>query len=303
MKNLLTEGEKAALLDQFHSLASVSEKLAFWTKKLPINFIQYWELGTEQSDLFTELRDFDISDQQESEVFAKWVLKNYYDLSKSHRKYELLLSYDLLTSNFQKKLDDEVNKLDFIRNELRDLSGSFKQSYSKTNRFGGGHQINNYKYNADFVAFEAYKDFQLAPNYKTVIPSLFTILRTENGFTLGRYWEYLKGLEKDYQSSSEVKEATLDQKLLLLHYLDALPKIRKSENATKTSLFLEKLLGNNAERIRQRFSSINDLFTPSEKAKRKKLREELELVEEMFKELGSETIAKKVRIDIKKLSQ
>ena len=103
---------------------------------------------------------------------------------------------------------------------------------------------------------------------------------------------------------NKVKQATLDQKLLLLHYLGALKEVMKAENATKQGLFLEKLIGNDNDKIRQRFSSINDLIsTPKESAKRRKLKEELTEIQKIFQELGLQNVVKKIQADLRKISQ
>lgn len=105
------------------------------------------------------------------------------------------------------------------------------------------------------------------------------------------------------EANKPKREVTLDHRLLMLHYLGALDKIRKADNATKQGAFLEYLIQNDGEKIRQRFSSIHNLFPPVEKTRKKKLKEDLLQVQDFFKELGLRTIVKNIQADLRKLDQ
>jgi hypothetical protein len=305
MQKILSEEETTALINEFTRLVTLKEKLSFWTNKLPVNYIQYSQLDYEGTDLLNELLPFRFEISVDERVeFSKWVINSYHDLSGSSKKYEELLVIELLQRSFQNRLDNEVDKLSFIRKELLDIKSSFKRAVSAlpAKFMSYGSPYYNFKYDADFETFEAFKEFHVVPDYMTVFPLVSNILNIENGYTLGRYWKYLVELEVAALNQGQLPQATLDEKILILHYLGAFDKIQKSDNATKKGIFLEKLIGNDAERIRQRFSSINDLFSPKEVVKRRKLREELEQVKNMFKELGLENIVKTIQADIRKLS-
>jgi hypothetical protein len=304
MNPVLDIEAKCSLLIEFKELNTLKAKLDFWNKRLPVNFVKYNELDDDVSDLFNVLREFNIEvKEEEREEFAKWVLDNYHSLSKASNKLERLLVFELLVKSFNVKLEEQENKIELISEELWDLKSSFKQRSGRSRggifQLGGESEIRNIKYNANFESFEAFKELGIKPNYKNIHPSIFTILQIENGYTLGRYWKYLEDLKEQYSKNEKVELLTIDQRLLILHYLGALKTIQKQENATKKGTFLNKLFGTNEDKFRQRFSSINELVEIKPNTKNSALRKNLEKVKELFEELGLETLAKKVTDDLR----
>lgn len=306
---ILNEEIKSKRLAEFQELKTLDEKLKFWSTRLPVNFIAYHELGTEGHELYNNLHAFyiDIKDRDRKE-FAKWVLNNYHDLSKKRNPYERLLDFDLLRKSFEKKLEDSEDKLETVRKELAFIRKDIKRPVPSGGRgilsqsFAAVMHFN--KFNADYYSFEDYKEQSLAPDYQEVSADIYSILRVENGYTAGRYWKYLKELDEKLSQQNKVKEFTLDQKLLILHYLGGLKQIMEMKNSTKQADFLQRLISDDAEKTRQRFSTINDLIgTPKEGAKRRKLIEEITDLQKMFKELGLQNIVKKIQADLRKLSQ
>jgi hypothetical protein len=292
------------LLLEFKKITTLEEKILFWNIRLPVNYVQYHEMGLERNDLFNELREFTFEIKEgDREEYAKWLLNNYHELSKNPKKYEILLVFELLTQSFENKIEGKANKSELIKNELWELKSSFKEGIASSQSLFGqlsrGSGINNTKYNANFESFEAYKELGIKPNYQNIYPTTFTIVEIENGYTLGRYWKYLEALKEEYSKNEKVEILTIDQKLLILNYLGALKAIQKQENATKKGTFLNKLFGTNEDKFRQRFSSINELLEIKPNTKNSALKKNLEKVKELFEELGLETMVKKVTNDLR----
>jgi hypothetical protein len=303
---IINEEQKERLLNKFELLKTLDEKLNFWNEHLPFNYIRYFELGSsDESHKKYGCFEFSI-DKKDWDKFGKWVVSNYHKLSDEPKKYKTLLVFELMVREFENEFNETSDKLQHVKKELFRIKTSFKQTASRhrSSLFGNEVSITNTLYDVDFTSFEAYKDLELKPDYSDVYPFVYSVLNKENGYTLGRYWKYLEELEKRLSQQPKVKEFTLDQKLLILHYLGSLKQIMEIKTATKQAKFLQKLISDDAEKTRQRFSTINDLVgTPKEGAKRRKLIEEITDLQKMFKELGLQNIVKKIQADLRKLSQ
>lgn len=307
MKNPLEQDILLSRLEEFNSLETICEKLDYWCRFLPVNYIQY--SVEEGQDKYPHLNEFriNLTSPNEREEFALWIIKNYSKYQDENSRFRQLdfeglkaqIELDVKTSP---EIKDKKRK---VQLELKKVDNSFKpMSGILPNRINLPTTFINFEFNADHGAFTEYLEYGIEPDFsKTFDLSTRNIIQVWNGYTLAKYREYLsEKLETlNEQPSVEMKDISLDQRLLLLRYLGALELVMEANNNTKQGKLLGQLMRTDPESIRQRFSSINDLIAPKDKVKRRKLVSDMEEIQHLFEELGLEKIVKKVKADLRKL--
>jgi len=296
-------------LEAFNSLDGIESQLNYWCKHLPVNYIDFSLSDDMQAD-YPELTNFriHISNAEERQSFCFWIQQNFLHYSLHPNKEKMYLDLGALKARLELELksqEETGERKKSIQTALKKIDASFKEVPSFLNHDRAlPTGLFSFEYNADHKTFRDYVDYEIEPDFKGILDlSTQHILRVSNGFTLAQYRLYLtQRLEEiNKQPTKEAKEISLDHRLLVLRYLGALSEVMEAGNNTKQGKFLSYLIRNDFDSIRQRFSSINDLFEPKEKTKKKKLLADLEEVNALFEELGLEKIAKKVRTDIRKL--
>lgn len=265
--------------EEFKQLDSVEDQLHFWNDRLPVNYIQYHELGNNSDgpDYFTDLGAFrdEILKGDWLEI-NQWILKNYLRLTNKAKKETVLLDYSEMVDAFNFKLSkikSESDRLDIIKEEAWNIINSFQpempvERESALSRFAMRGYRNN-RFHAEYKIFIKYVSTKgLMPDYSKVSPSPYYTIKVANAVTLGKYVLYLNGLEKELEQSehaesigAEKKGGKRDAKLtearlvLIAHHLgmlDALHYLSIPEKVKGEVLGdLLSIGGENAEKYRR----------------------------------------------------
>lgn len=304
---MLTGKTDEQILEELNKQPSAIAKAEYWNSHLGLDYLEHSGSDFHGERIIAKFR-FRVH-SEEREEFCLWLLQKLKEKKEGFFVDELL-ELSVLIESFEEKLSASQEPKVIIQRELRGIDEYFKPTKvvgvgpilsKKANVHTAYNGVN---YRADFATYQAYKEYRLEIDWQEVEPRPFSVLLAANGYTLAKYREYLlQQLEELNNPQSKSSNISFDQRLLLLHYLGALDKVRQAENASKIALFLSQLIRTDRETIRQRFSSILDLFEPKEKAKREKLKKDLQEVAKAFEELGLKSIVKKVQADLRKLGQ
>ena len=221
MKTTLSSSQLKSKHNQFKKLNSLTEKLSFWEKDLGINYIDYLE-NFEQLQDYNQFQILDSSDKNHKDKplwseLNQWILDNY--TTDKSQKY---LSLNSLKKTITDRLKTTHTKLEIINRELKKINDSFMHINSN---FSGGFALGsmrlNVEYNADFVSYHDYLDYNISPDYSSFIPGV-QLIRYANGKTLAQYKIYLISLQKKYSTKSvtdnEGKALSSKQIGLLINY-------------------------------------------------------------------------------------
>jgi len=279
----------------FKALSSFEERIEFWDTNIPMPYIEFLQKFNETP----EYQPFDVidrwgDDRSDWHKINQWIIDNYVPLSDDPALQFLNLAD--LKINLDGKLAKADNKLEVLYKELKEIESSFRRvGLPGTSNFT---VMMNFKFNCDFDAYNDFLNYQILPDYSSIRPGLH-IIKKENGKIFAEYKNHLASLIKKLnigktEKASEIAENVLTnrQVALLFHYSGILDNIKLDDTTKKANLF--------SALLNRSYKSLYDNFRTVNQDKRK---EDLEKVLNFMEENKLQSITKKLKLDLKKVSE
>lgn len=307
----LQPDEKQALLSQFQELSDINEKIDFWAKKLKSNYFFYVLSFSNYADhrtgdRFNDLHEFKINPVDKSEVIAlNTYLLNFYRVTKRPETYKSgATNFDLqlMIETLNRELEEANNKLGLLEIELNNVNAYI------VNRSQPDKEHHS-QFNAYFTY--GYKNYFLDQKEvdisKSVAYDFQDMIAEMDGVVVGKYQEYVKVQIEEVKNDKprKIEPLSLEQQYLVLDYLDVLDTLGKvkDDNNTRKGQFVSLLISKDFSNCRKQFSYIPSLKMGKTTDEKKKIKKNLTRVRDLFEEIGLKSIAKKVEVDLKSISQ
>lgn len=273
------------LSKEFNKLNSIEQKFNFWREKLRCLY------DVDKFVNHPEIEYFRIipKDNKEIAIINKLCLQKFQDNQD-------IETFEKLKVAFENKLEQTKNKLRLIEVQKRNIDNLVDEK-----------KIYNYKsdkvLNDSFL--EAYFDYYVnlkIPDLSNEVYSIKRLIGLNSGYIFACYHNYLDELLKQERNKDNVikkePEITVNQQLLILHYLgfinklDSLQRIGyKNKNLPDKDgkdIIISKLLNSKQEYIRTKLSkNCNNIKTQND----------IEFVRNIFEELKIQEIVELINND------
>lgn len=305
--------EKQALLKEFQNLSSVGTKLQFWQDKLKSKYYFYalsfsnYAVGTGSLDVrFDDLHEFKIqpADAHDIQQINEYLL-NFFRSTRNIGKLnfgESNFDYATLTANLDARIEEVKNRVVFLEFELNELN-SYIAERSKPDR--------NILWQLNQYFTHGYKNYLLDQKEvdlsQTVAYDFQNLVAELDGVIVAKYQGYIKTLIEEAKDNKprKIEPLNLEQQFLALDYLgilDTLNKV-KDDNNTLKGQFVSLLIGKDASNCRKQFSYLRELKHGKTTEEKRRISKNLSRVRDLFDEMALKSLAKKVDVDLKNLSQ
>lgn len=303
MKTEFLEEEKAKLLSEFKQIESIEEKFLFWERSLNCKYLTFFIAKSNSSHFnpstlfFNELDDFRIIvKEKDNSIYNKLVLDNYKNLSR-FQKNSKLLDLDTFKNDFEEKLLQVSNKKEFIELEIDRLNDIISK-LSKPNSdapFDNSHTFFYHSFNENYLNNQPI-DLGERPFY-----DIENLIAYVNGEILSKHLKFIKetSANLDNKTSKKPESLTLDEQFLVLDYLGIFSKTQNCKTIEKQARLISLLIGKSEQNCRALIPRLNDLKESKIGTEKKKIKERLDKVANLFEEVGLKTISKKVHADKK----
>lgn len=307
----LQSKEKIALLQEFNSLPSIAEKTNFWLQKLKNNYYYYVlsfsnYASPESADRFSDLHDFKINATEKQDIVA---LNNY--LIDFYKLTARSGSYKATASNFS--LQEMINEIEYLLEESNNKIGLLELELNNVNAYISNRSQPENELHKQLNAYfnYGYKNYLLDKKEVDISKSIaydFQDLIAElDGVVIAKFQEYIKSKIEKVKNDKprKIEPLSLEEQFLALEYLDVLNKLDKVKDPknTEKGKFIALLIGKDQSNCRGMFSSLGELKRAKTSEEKRKSIKRLTRVYLLFEEVGLKSIAKKIDVDIKKLSQ
>lgn len=282
MKNL-TDNEIKQLSDEFESLNSIEEKLDFWSKKLGKPYylnshlqLNKFYINTNNEHEIYFINQFNLNEIQSKKIFFPNSSKN---ISEPLRN-RFYLNYKFSTNKI-KLLEKEIDNIDNCLNNYpmfrkHDLYVFINEEFKTS--------FNNAYFHGNY------------PNYYSMQYEFEVLIAINDGFELS---EYRKEIEMELESQKDFnnkrERTTLNQQVLILHYLRVLNLLNKNiPIRQKQALFLSVILNQDSKNIKtllERPDLIKDQIRSN------KTNNYLNNIISLFDEIGLNEISQLVKND------
>lgn len=301
--------EKQALLQEFQSLSTIKDKIAFWQDKLGSHYYSYVislsnYAPSNASEPYRDLHDFRINttDKQEIKVINQYLLD--FPLFSKRGDFRSGSRFDLSTmiTELDARLEDVKNKTALLELELKKMDDYILQKNKPSaDQFSALNEWFTYGYQNYLL------DQKEADISRSIFYDFQHLIAELDGIVIAKYQHYLKTRLEEAKNDKprKIEPLSLEQQYLALDYLGVLDKLQKVKDDSNTlkGQFISLLIGKDSSNCRQLFSYLPQLKNGKTTQEKRKIKKNLTRVRDLFEEMGLKSLSKKVQDDLNDLGQ
>ncbi|WP_462252712.1 hypothetical protein [Ferruginibacter sp.] len=307
MQTPFSEEEKVKLLEEFKKLQTIEEKFLFWENSLNSKYITFLIATSNASHrnptkpFFDALYEFRIVPKShEYLVYNNLVLDRYRNQIQIMSNNNKLLNLDDFKEDFEKHFKEVSNKKEFIELEIKRVNDIVeRRSSPNPDNFDNSNTFFSYSFNADYLNNQPL-DLSKQPYY-----DIENILAYVNGEVVSQYLKFVKATLENLESKPTKKTETLslEEQILVLDYLGLYGKTSRCNSVGKRAKLIGLIVNKDEFNIRGIIPRFTDLTYSKIGVEKKKIKQRLAKISNLFEEVGLNALSKKVSADLKKVDK